>query len=104
LWVARLKEFALAGNFQFESKTTEIARYLESQAETKNMKSVAASLTENSRLADKLYFKNFANFIWHRLRQLALERKFGAYRSYKEAFAFEYEPIQVAIEALKKRN
>ena len=104
LWVARLKEFALADNFDFESKTTEIARYLESQAETKNMKSVAASLTENSRLADKLYFKKLADFIWLRLRQLALERKFGAYRSYKEAFVADYEPIQIAIEALKKRN
>ena len=104
IWVARLEEFALAGNFDFESKTTEIAKYLESQAETKNMKSVAAVLIENSRLADKLYFKKFADFIWLRLRQQALERKFGVYRSYKEAFASEYEPIQVAIRALKKRN
>lgn len=104
LWVARLKEFALADNFDFESKTTKIAKYLESQAEAKNMKSTAAILTENSRLADELYFNKFADFIWLRLRQLALERKFGVYRSYKEAFASEYEPIQVAIEALKKRN
>ncbi len=102
LWVARLKEFALADNFQFESETTKIAKYLEFQAETKNIKKVAAILTENSRQADKLYFKKFADFIWLRLRQLALERKFGAYRSYKDAFAAEYEPIQIAIRALKK--
>ena len=94
----------MAGNFDFESETTRIAKYLESQAETKNMKSVAAVLIENSRLADKLYFKKFADFIWLRLRQLALERKFGTYRSYKDAFAAEYEPIQIAIAALKKRN
>ena len=103
-WVARLKEFALADDFDFESETTEIARYLESQAATENIKSVAALLTKNSRQADKLYFKQFADFIWLRLRQLALERKFGTYRSYKDAFAAEYEPIQIAIAALKKRN
>ena len=104
LWVARLKEFALADNFDFESKTTRISEYLQAQTETQGLKNAAASLTENSRLADDLLFEKFAEFIWLRLRQLALERKFGAYRSYKEAFVADYEPIQFAIEALKESN
>ena len=104
LWVARLKESALADNFDFESETTRISEYLQAQAESEGLKNAAARLTENSRLADDLLFEKFAESIWLRMRQLALERKFGAYRSYKEAFVADYKPIQVAIEALRERN
>jgi carboxyl-terminal processing protease len=103
-WIARFKTFALENEFDFESETTEIAEYLLLQAESRDLKKAASRLAENSHRADNRFFDKYADFIWLRLRQIALERKYGTYRSYREVVMPEYEPIQLAINALKEKD
>ncbi|MEW5993698.1 MAG: S41 family peptidase, partial [Candidatus Zixiibacteriota bacterium] len=104
----RFTDFAARNGFGYESATTAKAVILaEQSAVSSNLKAtvrVANLMAAESRQVDRQEFAGHADYIRMRLRQIAYERVFGAYRAYKEVYVPEDRAIQQAIGVLASRH
>jgi C-terminal peptidase prc len=103
-WIELLRKFAYENKFNYKSKITESAEWLVSDSDTDRGKSIANRAVKIARSLDEGLFEKYSDFLWMRLGQIAYERKYGTYAAYKDIVVLEYEPIQIASQALIKRD
>jgi hypothetical protein len=104
-WIARFERFAADEGFKFSSSTTAQAKGLSELAVKEDvgrtLRSQIESFLERSRQLDQNEFSRHAPYIKMRLKQIALERKFGSYTAYLRAVVPSRADIQIAARLLK---
>jgi carboxyl-terminal processing protease len=104
-WVNRFKEYAESEGFTFRSSTTEQAETFADLAALEEtspkIRQLAKDLAANSRRIDQDQFTLFGDYIKRRLKQVALERRFGSYFAYLKAIVPSRPDILFATGLLK---
>jgi carboxyl-terminal processing protease len=104
-WISRFERFAADEGFKFSSSTTSQAKGLSELAVKEDvdrtLRSQIESFLERSRQLDQSEFTRHAPYIKMRLKQVALERKFGSYVAYQRAVVPSRADIQIAARLLK---
>jgi len=104
-WVGRFLEYAGGEGFHYRSSTTEQAETLADLAALEEASPVIRKLAEdmasNSRQIDQNQFVGHGDYIKRRLKQIALERRFGSYFAYLRAIVPSRPDILFAVELLK---
>jgi C-terminal peptidase prc len=95
-WIERLASYAEEQLFVYKSSVTKVSELLyqltvaeSGSAETRN---IAAAISQLASRDDKNQFYRYADYICLRLREIAFERKFGAYRAYRDVIV-PHRPI-----------
>ncbi len=104
-WINRFEQYALSEGFKYNSLTTDRAVGLSEEAVkedvTRPLRLQVESLLEQSRKMDQGEFTRHGQYIKMRLKQIALERKFGSYIAYLKAVVPSRSDIQIAAQLLK---
>ncbi|MEW6412057.1 MAG: S41 family peptidase [Candidatus Zixiibacteriota bacterium] len=107
-WVRRFRDYAMEQGFSYSSPLTESARELmvsaldeKSSAATEKM---ITSVIDKSLTADVNEFDNNKDYIKNRLREIAYERKYGTYRTYKDVLLETRPEINFASQLLVERD
>jgi carboxyl-terminal processing protease len=104
-WTVRFEQYALAEGFAYESATSERAKALSKQAVLEDvdrpLRLSIEGLLEDSRQFDLSEFARHSEYIRMRLKQIALERKFGSYTAYLKAVVPSRTDIRQAAQILK---
>jgi carboxyl-terminal processing protease len=104
-WVSRFMEYAKGQEFRFRSSTTEQAETFADLAALEEapqaIRQLAEDMAANSRRIDQSQFDQHSDYIKRRLKQIALERKFGSYFAYLRAIIPSRPDIHFASELLK---
>ena len=105
-WVKKFEEYAREQGFVYHSATTQQADLLTDLTvlEQKSQKMVAAArdILHQSQKIDMDQFDFYSGYIKTRLKQLAYERKFGSYRTYRDVIVRERPDILFTAELLKQ--
>jgi len=102
-WIKRLAQFAFEHDFKYSSELTASAQALEENVDSGHLKALTQRAVQMAESLDHQLFEKQGDFLWMRLRQIAFERKYGAYRAYKEAIVPGYVPIERASKALSRK-
>ena len=104
-WVSRFMEYAGGEGFTFRSSTTEQAETFADLAALEEasptIRQLAKDIAANSRRIDFDQFGEYGDYIKRRLKQIALERRFGSYLAYQRAIVPSRPDIRFATELLK---
>jgi len=103
-WLKEFRKYAYENEFSYKSETTESAERLANDSESSSLKKLADHAVRIAKLQDQKLFEKYGDFLWMRLCQIAFERKFGAFRAYKEIVVPQYEPIKMAAAALSLKD
>ena len=107
-WVTRFRDYAMTEGFEFRSSTTQQTERLAELAYFEDaapaVRQMADSLASNSRRVDADQFSKFGDYIKRRLKQTALERRFGSYTAYLKAVVPSRPDILFAAELLKIKH
>ncbi len=103
-WNDRLRQFVFENGLVYESEVTKNAQALAQAVESAPLKKLAARAVGTAESTDRRLFEKYGEFLWLRLRQIAFERKYGAYRAYLEVVVPNYAPIALAEAALNQKD
>ena len=107
-WVERFKTYADEEGFVYTSNATELAElmvelsYFEGQPQ--KVQKAARDILAIARNNDLKKFDEYRSHIKMRLRQLAVERKYGTYRAYAAVIIKSRPDIQIASRLLKEQK
>ncbi len=105
-WLKRFEKYCKENGFNYRSRITQSAKLLENYARYGRVKVSTLKLTQwltrDARKLDRRIFSRYANYIKMRLKQLAIERKFGTYQSYADVIIRERADIQMAVEVIRE--
>ncbi|MBD3404370.1 PDZ domain-containing protein [candidate division GN15 bacterium] len=104
-WAEDFADYAREQDFDFTSERTEAAREMLDIAQLENASArtveTAERLVATSAAQDERAFATYAGYITSRLKQIAYERRFGAYRMYRDVIVRERPEIRTAVELLR---
>ena len=103
-WIDRLRKYALENGYKFRSNLSKAALEFSKEVDSGPLKRLAQKAVATAEMSDSHLFQMHREFIWMRLRQIAYERKFGAFSAYKEVVIPEYGPISLAEQLLAKKD
>jgi carboxyl-terminal processing protease len=104
-WVGRFREYAVGEGFGYASSITAqietIADLAALEEASPAIRQLAEDMVANSRQIDQDQFGEYGDYIKRRLKQIALERRFGSYLAYQKAVVPSRPDIRFATELLK---
>ncbi len=107
-WVRRFRDFAMDNGFAYSSPRTEYAHELMVSAidekSSRATEQFIAGLVDKSHAQDNNEFDRNKDYIKSRISQVAYERKYGIYRTYKEVLLKSRPEIQFASQLLAERH
>ncbi|MFZ5979321.1 MAG: S41 family peptidase [Candidatus Zixiibacteriota bacterium] len=107
-WLERFKKYAGKEGFVYISNVTELAELMVDLSFFEHqppwITQAAINILDIARLDDLGQFDKYRSHIKMRLRQLAVERKFGTSRAYADVLVRNRPDIQFAGQLLKERN
>ncbi|MBN1211072.1 MAG: PDZ domain-containing protein [candidate division Zixibacteria bacterium] len=107
-WLDRFKAYARENNFIYISPETDLARLLVElsrfESASPETRKAADKILDIARKNDIDKFDEYGGYIKMRLRQTAVERKFGTYRAYADVIVRSRPDIQLAARILKEKR
>jgi carboxyl-terminal processing protease len=107
-WVRRFEVYARAEGFEYHSATTDRTREMVDLVVegdvSREFRRAAERMLSQSIEHDDARFAEYGDYIKRRLRQIALERKFGSFVAYERAIVPAREDIRLAAALLKERR
>ncbi|MEW5796915.1 MAG: S41 family peptidase [Candidatus Zixiibacteriota bacterium] len=104
-WVERFRQFVTSSGFEYVSPTTEQVEKLMNvvlqEPPNRPLRRANRLLLEHARRLDADEFMRHGDYVKMRLRQIALERRSGAYTAYLKAVVPSRPDIQFAAQLLK---
>lgn len=103
VWLERFRDFTREHGFVYESERTDRIDLLLEIARLEDSRSVVQSaerLRDISAAEDNQAFEHYRTYIASRLKQIAFERRFGAYRMYRDVVVNERPDIRLAARVL----
>ncbi|MGD8923229.1 MAG: hypothetical protein PVH24_08255, partial [Candidatus Zixiibacteriota bacterium] len=105
-WVNKFEDYAREQGFVYHSTTTQQADFLMDltvlEQKSQKMVGAARNILHQSQKIDMDQFDRYSGYIKTRLKQLAYERKFGSYRTYRDVIVRERPDILFTAELLKQ--
>jgi C-terminal peptidase prc len=107
-WLNKFEAYCKRQGFVYRSRISQAAKLVENFARYERVRAQTMKLTQRitrdaSRL-DRKIFTRYADYIKMRLKQLAIERKFGTYQSYADVIIQERSDIRMAAEVIMRMN
>ena len=106
-WIQRFRQYCTEAKFEFSSPTTVRAESLADEVSReepgRDLEQASKSLLDHSRRLDRDEFLRHSSYIKMRLKQIALERKFGSYTAYLKAIVPSRPDIRLAAQLLKSK-
>jgi len=107
-WIDRFSSYAHQNGFIYTSVVAELAELVldltRGEQCSSVTKTIAKRIFQTAVQDDQNQFHLYADYIKMRLKQIAFERKFGAYRTYRDAIVSERPVIQLASQALQENR
>jgi len=107
-WVDSFEVFTRENNFLYVSPETELARLLVElshfESRSPDTRRAASGILDIARKNDIGKFEEYRAYIKMRLRQIAIERKYGTYRAYADVIVRSRPDIQLAARILKENR
>jgi len=107
-WLERFASFAKQNDFTYASTVTRLAELLADLAEieqsSNDTKQATKRILDLARQDDQSQFRMHTDYIKMRLKQIAFERKFGAYRAYRDVIVPQRPVIRFASRVLLEGN
>jgi carboxyl-terminal processing protease len=103
-WVKRFTAYARDNGFTYQSFVTRTAELFYAQAVEESslpdLKKVADKIVKTANAEDRNQFAAYAGYIKMKLKELALERKYGTHRAYRDVIVRESPIIRFAAAVL----
>ena len=107
-WPQRFASFAKQNDFTYASTVTRLAELLADLAEmeqsSNDTKQATKKILDLARQDDENQFRLHTDYVKMRLKQIAFERKFGAYRAYRDVIVPQRPLIRFASQVLLEGN